>query len=76
MIVYLVVQQTVSIPFSEKMAKDGKMIIEYHDEDVLVGINGASIHFLWQKLHLNSIFNIFVEFYVITLKNQGVKIWS
>ena len=48
MIVYLVVQQTVSIPFSEKMAKDGKMIIEYHDEDVLVGINinGASIHFL------------------------------
>lgn len=27
---------TVSIPFSEKMAKDGKMFVEYHDEDVLV----------------------------------------
>ncbi|XP_027056705.1 vacuolar fusion protein CCZ1 homolog isoform X2 [Pocillopora damicornis] len=26
---------TVSIPFSEKMTKDGKMFVEYHDEDVL-----------------------------------------
>lgn len=32
--------QTVSIPFSEKMAKDGKMMIEYHDEDVLVSRSG------------------------------------
>lgn len=36
------VPQTVSIPFSEKMAKDGKMIIEYHDEDVLVSISNYS----------------------------------
>ena len=35
--------QTVSIPFSEKMAKDDKKIIEYHDEDVLVRISDALI---------------------------------
>ena len=35
--------QTVSIPFSEKMAKDDKKIIEYHDEDVLVSINDVLI---------------------------------
>ena len=35
--------QTVSIPFSEKMAKDDKKIIEYHDEDVLVRITDALI---------------------------------
>ena len=28
-----------SIPFSEKMTKDGKMFVEYHDEDVLVSTN-------------------------------------
>ncbi|KAM7430052.1 vacuolar fusion protein ccz1 [Porites harrisoni] len=32
---------TVSIPFSEKMAKDGKMMIEYHDEDVLDSVLDA-----------------------------------
>ena len=43
---YLAATQTVSIPFSEKMAKDGKMISEYHDEDVLVGINDFTHKYL------------------------------
>lgn len=43
----IAVLQTVSIPFSEKMAKDGKMISEYHDEDVLVSINDALIPILY-----------------------------
>ena len=46
--------QTVSIPFSEKMAKDDKKIIEYHDEDVLVGISDVLILLLLKVVVLFS----------------------
>ncbi|KAJ7362140.1 vacuolar fusion protein ccz1 [Desmophyllum pertusum] len=56
---------TVSIPFSEKMAKDGKMIIEYHDEDVLDSVLDAVLKQAYKMFKLfNGTFS-----YILTTHN-------
>ncbi|XP_015763387.1 PREDICTED: vacuolar fusion protein CCZ1 homolog [Acropora digitifera] len=55
---------TVSIPFSEKMAKDGKMVIEYHDEDVLDSVLDAVLKQAYKMFKLfNGTFGYILKTY-------------
>ncbi|XP_031567120.1 vacuolar fusion protein CCZ1 homolog [Actinia tenebrosa] len=55
---------TVSIPFSEKIAKDGIKVVEYHDEDVVDSILDAVLKQAYKMFRLfNGTFTYLVETY-------------